>query len=317
MERIILAAVALDILIGDPRWIPHPVVFMGKLITAGEKIIRKGTSSPRGLKLGGILMTATIVLGTYMFFAALLWLAFRIHTWVGWGLSIYFMSQSLAVHDLYKHATAAARPLTQGDLPQARQALGMIVGRDTGNLDEGEVVRGVVETVAENTVDGVTAPLFYGFLGGPPLALAYKAINTLDSMIGYKDERYTDLGWAGARLDDVANYIPARLTGLIYLLLAPFTPGGIKNVWRIMHRDAGRHPSPNSGIPEAAVAGALQVQLGGLNYYRGIASRRATMGDQQRPLEIKHIYQSLCLMLAVAGLMLLFGTALSIGLRHV
>ena len=188
-----------------------------------------------------------------------------------------------------------------------------MVGRDTDRLNESEIVRGVVETVAENTVDGITAPLFYGFLGGPPLALAYKAINTLDSMMGYKDERYLNLGWAGARLDDLANYIPARITGLLYLLVAPFTPGGLANVWRTIRRYARRHPSPNSGIPEAAVAGALEIQLGGVNYYRGIASSEVTMGEKKKDLEIKHIYQGLYIMLAVTGLMLGMGLVIRQG----
>jgi adenosylcobinamide-phosphate synthase len=316
MEIIILAAVILDVVIGDPRWMPHPVVYIGRLIRGGEALIRGRTSSARGLKLGGVLLTLAVAVGTYVLFAALLWLAYKINPWLGWVLSVYFMSQTLAVNSLYKHAVAAAVPLARGDLPQARLALAMMVGRDTATLDESEIVRGVVETVAENTVDGITAPLFYGFLGGPPLAMAYKAINTLDSMIGYKDERYQDLGWAGARLDDVANYIPARLTGLLYLGLAPLTPGGLRYVWRTMRRDAGRHPSPNSGIPEAAVAGALEVQLGGVNYYRGVASWRATMGEKKRILEIKHIYQGLYIMLAVSGLMLTLGAAVSWWIRH-
>lgn len=316
MGIIVLVAVIVDIVIGDPRWMPHPVVYIGRLISEGEALIRGRTSTARGLKIGGILMTLVVVVGTYLLFAGLLWLAYRIDTRLGWVLSVYFMSQTLAINSLCKHAAAAAAPLARGDLAQARAALAMMVGRDTANLEEQEIVRGVVETVAENTVDGITAPLFYGFLGGPPLAMAYKAINTLDSMIGYKDERYRDMGWAGARLDDVANYIPARLTGLLYLVLAPLTPGGLGNVWRVMRNDAGRHPSPNSGIPEAAVAGALEVQLGGVNYYRGVASARATMGEKKRILQIRHIYQGLYIMLAVSGLMLGLGMGLSWWIGH-
>ena len=311
MSILVLAAVLVDIVLGDPRWLPHPVVYIGRVISGGEAWLRRHTGTPQGLKIGGIWLTLIVVVGTYLLFAGLLWVAYRIDPRFGWGLGVFFMSQTLAVNSLYKHAIAAAVPLARGDLPAARAALAMMVGRDTANLDESEIVRGVVETVAENTVDGITAPLFYGFLGGPPLAMAYKAINTLDSMIGYKDERYRDLGWAGARLDDVANYIPARLTGLLYLMVAPFTPGGLGNVWRIMRRDARRHLSPNSGIPEAAVAGALEVQLGGVNYYRGLASPRATMGDKQRILEIKHIYHALYIMLAISGLTLGLGMVIS------
>jgi adenosylcobinamide-phosphate synthase len=313
MEMIIAAAILMDIIIGDPRWLPHPVVFFGRIIRSGETLIRSWTNTDRGLKIGGTILTLLVVLGSYIFFWGLIWLAYKINAWLGLGLSIYFMSQALAVNSLYKHALAALDPLRKGDLPAARDALSMMVGRDTDRLNESEIVRGVVETVAENTVDGITAPLFYGFLGGPPLALAYKAINTLDSMMGYKDERYLNLGWAGARLDDLANYIPARITGLLYLLVAPFTPGGLANVWRTIRRYARRHPSPNSGIPEAAVAGALEIQLGGVNYYRGIASSEVTMGEKKKDLEIKHIYQGLYIMLAVTGLMLGMGLVIRQG----
>jgi len=307
MKIIILLAVITDLILGDPRWMPHPVIRIGKFISYGELIIRKLTKTAQGLKMGGVLLTIIIVGGTYLFFWCLLYLAFRINTFLGIGLSIFWMSQAVAINSLFRHAIKVAIPLSRGDLDTARSALAMIVGRDTGNLNEAEIIRGVVETVAENTVDGIIAPLFYGFLGGPPLAMAYKAVNTLDSMIGYRDERYIDLGWAGARLDDIANFIPARLSALVYLLIAPFTSGGIRGVWKIVRRDAGKHPSPNGGIPEAATAGALEIQLGGVNYYRGIVSNRAIMGDAKRPLEIRHIYYSLYIMGAVSALFIMLG----------
>lgn len=300
MKIIILAAVILDLIIGDPAWLPHPVCWIGRAITRGESGIRKLAQSRRGLKAGGIILTALVVAGTYIFFWGVLWGAYHINVYLGITLSIVVMSQSLAINSLYKHAVNVVIPLNNGDLPQARKSLAMIVGRDTGQLDEKQIIRAVVETVAENTVDGIIAPLFYGFLGGPPLAMAYKAINTLDSMIGYKNEKYLYLGWAGARLDDLANYIPARITGLLYLITAPFTSGGFKSVLNHMLVYAPRHPSPNSGIPEAAVAGALQIQLGGNNYYGGILSERARIGEANRPLVKKHIYDSLGLMLAVS-----------------
>ncbi len=308
MEYIyIIAAVVLDIILGDPRWMPHPVVYIGKFISLGENIIRKTTNTPKGLKIGGVILTAVIVVGTYLFFWGVLWAAFKINTYLGAALSIFFMSQALAINSLYKHAVAVSRPLLKGDLVKARSALAMIVGRDTENLNETDVARGVIETVSENTVDGITAPLFYAFLGGVPLAMAYKAINTLDSMIGYKNERFIDLGWAGAKLDDVANYVPARVTGLLYLLIAPFTPGGFKGVYKTMREDAPKHPSPNSGFPESAVAGALEIQLGGLNYYFGVPSHRALMGKPIRPIEGKHINHCLYIMFAVSGSMVVLG----------
>lgn len=315
MEWIILAALVLDVLVGDPRWLPHPVVWIGKLILGGEKLVRRLTATPNGLRVGGVILVAMVVSGTYVFYWGLLHLAFTLHFVVGIIVSIIVMSQSLAVNSLYKHAAAVAKPLRVGQLTEARQALGMIVGRDTRDLDESQIVRGVVETVSENTVDGITAPLFYGFIGGPPLAMAYKAINTLDSMVGYRNDRYRDLGWAGARLDDVANYIPARLTGVLYLILAPFTFGGLRGVAGAIWRDAPHHPSPNSGIPEAAVAGALGVQLGGVNYYEGVVSNRALMGRKIKVLEAVHIGQSLGIMLIITAEAFLLGMALTRLLR--
>ncbi len=307
METIILAAAVLDILVGDPFWLPHPVTCIGQAITWGEAGIRKLARTPGQLKAGGLVLSVLVAGGTYVFFWGILWAAYHIHSYFGVALSVVVMSQSLAVNSLYKHAVKVARPLYRGDLPQARAALARIVGRDTDDLEEKEIVRATVETVAENTVDGIIAPLFYGFLGGPPLAMAYKAVNTLDSMIGYKNDRYLHLGWAGARLDDIANYIPARITGLLYLISAPFTSGGFRAVLSTMIKDASRHPSPNSGIPEAAVAGALQVQLGGSNYYGGVLSERALIGQGNRPLETRHIYHSLALMMVVSAEALLAG----------
>jgi adenosylcobinamide-phosphate synthase len=315
MEWVIVTALILDLLVGDPSWAPHPVIFIGRFIGWCEGVVRKLARTPAALKLGGIVMVLLVVAATYLITWGIIVLAYRVHHYLGIAVSVAIMSQTLAVNSLYSHAAEVLRPLRAGDLPSARRALGMIVGRDTADLDEPQLVRGVVETVSENTVDGITAPLFYGFLGGPALAMAYKAVNTLDSMVGYKNERYQHLGWAGARLDDVANYIPARLTGLLYLLLSPFTAGGFSGVIKTMWRDAPRHPSPNSGIPEAAVAGALGVQLGGLNYYGGIASYRAVMGEPINRLEKDHIRQSLNIMLIVSLEALILGVMLSWGLR--
>lgn len=311
MEWIILTAVLLDLLIGDPRGVPHPVIWIGRAIRRCETAVRSFAASPAALKLGGGLMVLAVVLGTYLITWGIITLAYLVHPYVGAAASILLMSQTLAINSLYRHAQEVLRPLKEGRLEPARQALAMIVGRDTEHLDEAQLVRGVVETVSENTVDGITAPLFYGFLGGPALAMAYKAVNTLDSMVGYKNEKYRYLGWAGARLDDVANYIPARLTGLLYLPLAPFTRGGFSGVVKTIWRDAPRHPSPNSGIPEAAVAGALGIQLGGLNYYGGIASPRAVMGQPLHPMQIDHIKQSLNIMLLVSAEAVVLGVLLS------
>lgn len=312
MEWIILIAVLLDLLIGDPPNMPHPVIWIGRVIQRCETLVRRLATSPRALQMGGCLMVLVVVAGTYLVTWGVIALAYLVHAYLGVAVSILLMSQTLAINSLYNHAKQVLLPLQEGRLEAARQALARIVGRDTDNLDEAQVVRGTVETVAENTVDGITAPLFYGFLGGPALAMAYKAVNTLDSMVGYKNEKYRYLGWAAAKLDDVANYIPARLTGLLYLFLAPFTRGGLRGVIKTMWHDAPRHPSPNSGIPEAAVAGALGIQLGGLNYYGGIASPRALIGEPLHPLQIGHIQQSLNIMLLISAEAVVVGMLLSL-----
>lgn len=311
MGMIILAALILDLIFGDPRWFPHPVVIMGNIISWGETAIRKSVKSPGALKAAGALLAVALITGSYAFFWAVIYLAYHYNTTIGLLLSIIIMSQTLSVNSLYQHAMAVFRPLASGDLALAREKLSMIVGRDTNDLDEAQIVRGVVETVAENTVDGIISPMFYGLIGGPALAMAYKATNTLDSMVGYKNERFYYLGWASARLDDIANYIPARLAALLFLIIAPFTTGGLRQVWQTLLRDASKHPSPNSGLPEAAVAGAMGVQLGGQNSYYGVLEFRAIIGSPDHPLVKAHIRTTLVLMLAVTiemmGLIVLTG----------
>lgn len=306
LAAILIAAFIIDMIIGDPRIWPHPVIFIGKLIELLETGVRRITSTDRQLRIAGVVVVIAVVTGTYLFFVGLLAGAFWIHPYVGAALSILIMSQTIALKSMYQHSMAVIKPLMVGDLNTSRAALAMIVGRDTNDLSEQEIIRGVVETVSENTVDGITAPIFYGMIGGPALAMAYKAVNTLDSMIGYKNQRYQHFGWAAARFDDLINYIPARITGIMYIFISPFTPGGCKGVWQTMIEGARKHPSPNSGISEAAVAGALRVQLGGLNYYQGIPSNRAVMGKPLTSLSVKHIYQSLIIMFTVSVMFLIF-----------
>ncbi len=204
-----------------------------------------------------------------------------------------------------------AEALGRGDLPGARQALAAIVGRDTADLDEGEVWRATIETVAENASDGVIAPLFYLFLGGPALALAYKAVNTLDSMVGYKNERYLLFGWASARCDDLANWLPARITGLLMVAAAPLTGLSCRQAWRIMCRDGKNHSSPNSGIPEAAAAGALGVRLGGTNWYFGRPVEKPTIGEPLKPLSASAYHGVVRLMYVAEALFVAAGTVCS------
>ncbi len=238
----------------------------------------------------------------------------RFAWWMGSALSIVLASTTLAARDLWDHVRAVDDPLQAGDLPAARGAVAMIVGRDTAELSESEVARATVETVAESAADGVIAPLLYLAIGGAPLALAYKAVNTLDSMIGHRDERYADLGWASARLDDLANWIPARLSAVLLILgsgLVTQRLEPIHNGWRVLRRDGKKHPSPNSGRPEAALAGILGVRLGGTNFYDGIAQDRPILGAEGRSAETPDIRLAAKIMAAASVL----GIVLAVGSR--
>jgi adenosylcobinamide-phosphate synthase len=246
--------------------------------------------------MAGIILAIGLPALTY----AIGWLAIDLAGWVDAGVKTVLMVliawTTLAARDLVDHARLVANALEGGSLGRAREAVSRIVGRDTDGLSGTEIVRATVETIAESTADGVIAPLFYLALGGPPLALAYKAINTLDSMIGHRDVHYRYFGWASARLDDVANWIPARLTALLLISAAGLRTHTMRTAWGIFYRDGSKHPSPNSGRPEAAMAGALGVQLGGTNVYGGIATERPRLGDALTPLVPGHVTVALHLM---------------------
>jgi adenosylcobinamide-phosphate synthase len=226
-------------------------------------------------------------------------------------ISAYWIFSLLALRDLDFEAALVIRALRRQNIPEARRMLARIVGRDTGSLDEPEILRATIETIAENLSDAVIAPLFYLALGGPVAMAGYKAINTLDSMTGYRNERYREFGWAPARMDDAANFIPARLTALLLWIAAGLLRYDTRRSVAVTLRDARSQPSPNSGYPEAAVAGALGIRLGGLNYYQGVASRKPFLGDGERSLDLAAyartrvlLYSSSLLMvLAVAGVM--------------
>lgn len=290
----LLSAYLLDRMIGDPRWLPHPVVWMGKGIVQLQSAIRKMFKHDKDLQMAGILLPLIIAGGSFVLLHTLLDGAEWISPWLSWGLEVWLISTTIAVKGLAQAGNEIFQWLKAGNLVEARRSLAMVVGRDTESLDEKEISRGAVETVAENLVDAVIAPLFYAAIGGAPLAMAYRAINTLDSMVGYKNERYRHLGWASARLDDLANYLPARLTALFLVVACYLLRLDWRGAWRVMRRDARLHPSPNSGIPEAGVAGALGIRLGGINYYQGVVSERAYMGDALRsivPEDIKKTVQ--------------------------
>ena len=280
---VVLAAVLLDLLLGDPRWLPHPVVAIGRLISLLEGWLRRLLKHER--LAGALLLALTVGITCFAGFLVLKG-AYFISPYAGFAVAAFFAYSCLAARSLHAESLAVVAALEAGDLHEARRRLSFIVGRDTAELDETEIWRAVVETVAENSSDGVIAPLFYLMLGGPLLALAYKAVNTLDSMVGYKNERYIRFGWASARCDDFMNWLPARLTGLLMVMTAPLAGLSASGSWRIMRRDGRNHSSPNSGIPEAAAAGALGVRLGGTNRYFDQLVEKPTIGDPLKPLSL-------------------------------
>jgi len=310
-------AYGIDLAVGDPRWLIHPVQLVGGAIGWLERRLRRPAASPAAQRLAGAVLVITVVSGTWVAAALLLRLAGYVAPWFGLALQVWLFSTTLAAHGLGAAGRSVQRPLQVGQLATARQVLSQYVGRDTVALTESEVARAAAETVAENSSDGVVAPLLYGLLGGAPLALAYKAVNTLDSMLGYKNERYLHFGWVAARLDDLANWLPARLTGLLLIAVAPLAGGDGAGAWRILRRDARKHPSPNSGFPEAATAGALGVRFGGLNFYHGQPSQRPFIGDSRVPLAPRHIGAAVRLMhLGGLAALLLGCAALALAGRH-
>ncbi len=308
----LLAAYLLDLILGDPPSWPHPVRWLGRLIVAWEAPLRRWCSSER---LAGVLLTAGCVASAAGAAALLVWLATAGHPWLGFGMTVLLLYWAISVRDLADHAWAVYRPLQQGDLSAARQALSAIVGRETVQLDEAGVIRATVETIAENTVDGVLSPLFYAALGGAPLAWAFKAASTLDSMVGYTTPRYRQFGWAGARLDDLCNWLPARLSGVFFALAARCLGMDWRRTWRIFCRDGRKHASPNAGWPEAAMSGALGLRLGGPNVYHGRLVEKPWLGDPLRPPEPADIPRALRLLFTVSTLAALAFGALGLAVK--
>ena len=313
---VLLPAILLDLILGDPHWMPHPVRWMGAMIAELEKGLRSLLpKTPGGERLGGILM-ALLVGGTFCGGSALLlWALAQISPWLAWGAEVWLTYQLLAARALERESMAVYPCLVSGDLPAARTAVSRIVGRDTQSLDEAGVAKAAVETVAENTCDGVVAPLIFLWLGGLPLGMLYKAVSTMDSMVGYRNARYQFFGWAGARLDDLFNLIPARLAGLSMCLAAAVLPGySGRGSLRIFLRDRKQHKSPNSAHTEAACAGAMDIQLAGDASYGGKLVQKPTLGDPLRPVEPQDIPRACRLMYAdalvvlalLAGVNLLF-----------
>ena len=306
----VLGGFLLDALFGDPAWLPHPVVLMGRCISALEKHLRTALpKTPRGELAGGAAVAAVLPLGTLAVTGLACWAAARLHPALGLALQMLWCGQALAAKGLAQESRNVYKELAKGDLPAARRAVARIVGRDTQNLTAAGVTRAAVETVDENASDGVIAPLLYMLLGGAPLALTYKAINTMDSMLGYKNEKYLYFGRCAAKLDDAANWLPSRLAALLWVAAAALTGNSARGAWRIWRRDRRRHASPNSAQTESACAGALGVQLAGPAYYFGEYYDKPTIGDPLREIEPRDILRANRMMYAESLLALVLGLA--------
>lgn len=314
----IIAGFILDLIIGDPRWLYHPVRIIGKMISGGEKLARKVfPKTAKGEFIGGMIMSITVILvsGAVPFF--LLWGAGLISPWLRFGLEVFFCCQIFATKSLKTESMKVYYQLKKGNMPEARKFLSWIVGRDTEGLNEKQVTKATVETVAENTSDGIIAPMIYMFLGGAPLAFLYKGVNTLDSMIGYKNDKYLYFGRFAAKTDDVFNFIPAVFSGLI-MVFASFICGfNGKNAWKIFLRDRHNHSSPNSAKTEAVCAGALEIQLAGDAWYFGKLVKKKTIGDPLREPEPEDIKRANILLYATAATALFLFTFINLALLAV
>lgn len=290
------AAYFLDSLIGDPRRLPHPVRLLGMIIVLLEKAARRFFVSPEGLKIAGLLIVVLTAGGSAVVTVFLLAQAYRLHMVSGLLFETYVLFTVLAGGDLRNHVVKVEQNLRAGKLDKARSSAALLVSRDTANLDAGGVSRAALESLFENSADGLVAPLFFAAVGGPAAAVLYKAVNTLDSMIGYKNKEYGDIGFFAAKIDDILNFIPARLTA-VFIILAGAAHRGWRNGWQVLIEDRRKHDSPNSAWPEAAAAGVLGISFGGTDYYQGemifkpvinAGGREPEGGDIKRGLALFH-----------------------------
>ena len=311
----VFAGFGLDCLLGDPLSAAHPVVLMGKLISFLEKKLRsRFPKTPQGERTAGTIMALLVPLVSAGAGLLLLYLAWRVHPWAYFAVSAFFCWQCFAARCLMTEAKKVVTCLETQGLAAGRRQVAMLVGRDTENLSEEQVIKAAVETVAENTSDGVVAPLLWMVLFGAAGGLLYKAINTMDSMVGYKNDRYLHFGRAAAKLDDGANYIPARLSALAMIGAAFLLKLDGRGAWRVWRRDRRNHASPNSAQTESACAGALGVRLGGDASYFGQLYKKPTIGDPRRPIERADVHRVCNLMYGTSGLLLaLYGVLLLLG----
>ncbi|MCC3145475.1 adenosylcobinamide-phosphate synthase CbiB [Halanaerobium sp. Z-7514] len=303
------AALLIDLIISDPAFLPHPVVITGKFINFLEKKLRKKEQSPSSQKFWGLVLVLIVIAAAYIITALIIRGALNLNQYFGYTVNLLLFSSCLALKGLVDSGKKVYSALKEDNLEAARKRVNQIVGRDCSSSSKEDVIRAALESLAENTSDGILAPMFFYLLGGTPLAVTYKAVNTLDSMLGYKNEKYINFGRAAARIDDLLNYLPARITGFSFITASFIFAYDFRASFRIMRRDAAKHPSPNAGYPEAAAAGALSLRFGGYNYYHGEKSFRAYLGDKIKEFEDddilrmnKLIYLSVLIFLAAAAI---------------
>jgi adenosylcobinamide-phosphate synthase len=296
-----------DLFFGDPEWFPHPVRWMGKLVNLLDKGLNKKGEFWIKKRIKGVLLALLITGISACSAYLLLELSRRLNLFLYYLAWVYMGYTTISIRDLQIKARAIYKELERGDIFKARKELSRIVGRDTQDLSGDEIKRATIESIAESTNDGIVAPLFYLILGGPVLAVAYKAINTLDSMVGYKNDKYLDFGWFSARLDDVANYIPARISGFLISISSFILGKGFRNAYKTMLKDGRRHSSPNSGISEAAMAGALGIRLGGGAFYQGKFVEKQYIGKDIKKVDIFLINEALKISFVTSFLMLITG----------
>ena len=305
-----------DCIFGDPVYVFHPVRIMGNVISAADRLLRnKKEKNEKKNKaadfIAGAVLSVLMVAAAYIISFALLFFLYKIHLVLGLAVELGFCYQIFAAKALKAESMKVYRELAKGDIAQARIYLSYIVGRETENLNVEQISKAAVETVAENLSDGVIAPMMYMLVGGAPLGFAYKAISTLDSMIGYNDEKYAYFGKFAARMDDIANFLPSRISAMLMILAASACRLGVKQAWKIFVRDRYNHKSPNSAQTESVCAGALGISLSGDNYYKGVLVEKPAIGDALRPAEKEDIKLANKLMYATAWMAILIG----IGIR--
>lgn len=309
----LLIGFVLDLILGDPCSIPHPIMLIGKIISVCEKFYRKIFSKTvKGENFAGAAIWITVVVISTGVPSAILWICYKISPWLCLIAESIMCWQILATKSLKDETMKVYDALETGDIKASRYAVSMIVGRDTAELDDAAVTRAAVETVAENSSDGIVAPMIFMAIGGAPLGFLYKAVNTMDSMLGYVEMPYKNVGLVPAKLDDVFNYIPARISAIFMLIGGAILRFNVKNGWKIFKRDRYNHASPNSAQTESVCAGLLGLRLAGDAYYHGVLHKKKYIGDELRPIEHKDIIRACNLLYATATVALVICCAVKV-----